>query len=267
MNIKKKMIATALSGLAVAGIVAATALSFPQSTNAQIATPAAVTATATPSTTAPGGRGERGGGTTSRVGDDTYLAEALGITVDELQTAQTAAQTAAIKQAVTDGLITQAQADAWLNKTEGQRGPRLGLRGVNLDTDKHLADALGITVDELNIAQEKARAAELAQAVADGRLTQEQADLVTARQALQKYITDQGLFAKAVASAVKDGVITQAQADTILADAKPGAFDFGGMGEGGRGGRGGMHDMVRGGHGPAQNDSAPSDTQSQDTQS
>ena len=57
---------------------------------------------------------------------------------------------------------------------------RVNLRGVNLDNDKHLADALGITVDELNAAQEKAAAARLAQAVTDGRLTQEQADLVTA---------------------------------------------------------------------------------------
>ena len=264
MNIKKKIIATALSGLAVAGVVAATALAFPQLTSAQIATPAAVTATATPSAAAPSGRGERSGVTTGRIDDDTYLAEALGITVDELQTAQTAAQTAAIKQAVSDGLITQAQADAWLNKTGGQRGSRLGLRGVNLDTDKYLADALGITVDELNTAQEKARAAELAQAVTDGRMTQEQADLVTAKQALQKYITDQGLFAKAVASAVKDGVITQAQADAILTDAKPGTFDFGGMGEGGKGGR---HGMGHGGHGPAQDGAAPSDTQSQGSQS
>ena len=92
MNIKKKIIATALSGLAVAGIVAATALAFPQSTNAQIATPAAVTATATPSTAAPGGRGERSGAPNSRISDDTYLADALGITQAELQTAQTAAR-------------------------------------------------------------------------------------------------------------------------------------------------------------------------------
>ena len=149
-------------------------------------------------------------------------------------------------------------------RDRGARGSRLDLRGVNLDTDKYLADALGITVAELNTAQEKANAAELTQAVADGRMTQEQADLVTAKRALQQYIQDKGLWEQAVASAVKDGVITQAQADTILADAKPGAFDFGGRGEGGRGG---MHGMGRGGHGPAQNGSAPSDTQSQGNQS
>ena len=50
MNIKNKIIATALSGLAIAGIVAATSLSFPQSTSAQTSTPVAPATT----TTAPG---------------------------------------------------------------------------------------------------------------------------------------------------------------------------------------------------------------------
>ncbi len=45
------------------------------------------------------------------------LANALGITVDELDTAQQAAAAAALKQAVTDGFITQAQADQWGDST------------------------------------------------------------------------------------------------------------------------------------------------------
>ena len=40
------------------------------------------------------------------------LAEALGITVDELESAIQTARQAALAQAVEDGLITQAQADA-----------------------------------------------------------------------------------------------------------------------------------------------------------
>jgi hypothetical protein len=259
VNLKKKFIATALSGLAIAGVVASTALLFPQLTSAQTATPAAATAGAT----APNARGERNGPAGDRVGNDTYLADALGITQADLQAAQTKAREAEIKQAVTDGLITQAQADAMLNKTEGQRGVRVDLRGADLDHEKFLAEALGITADELNAAQEKAAAAELAQAVTDGRLTQAQADQVTAEQALQKYIADKGLFKSAVDAAVKDGVITQAQADTILAQGKTGMFG-GGMGrggfDGGHGGPGG-----RGGHGgpgQAQNGAAqPSTTQ------
>ena len=145
---------------------------------------------------------------------------------------------------MTDGLITQAQADAMLNKTAGQRGERVDLRGANLDHEKYLAEALGITEEKLQAAEETAAKAELAQAVTDGRITQAQADQITAEQALQKYIADKGLFKSAVDSAVKDGVITQAQADTILAQAKPGAFGIGGMERGGRGGHGGP-----GGHG------------------
>ena len=52
MSIKNKIVAAALSGLAIAGIVAATSLSFPQSTSAQTSTPAAPTTT----TTVPAGR-------------------------------------------------------------------------------------------------------------------------------------------------------------------------------------------------------------------
>jgi ribosomal protein L17 len=244
MSIKNKIIATALSGLAVLGIVAATALSFPQSTSAQTSTPA------TPSTsqTAPVGRGERNGLKGAMGSQGTYLADALGITVADLQAAQTKAREAEIKQAVADGLITQAQADAMLSGTGG-RGVRVDLRGANYDHDKFLADALGISVEKLQAAEETAAEAALAQAVTDGRITQAQADQITAERALQKYIADKGLFKSAVDAAVKDGVITQAQADAILAQTKAGGFGFGGKGgfdggmggPGGRGGRGG-HD-------------------------
>src|SRR5687767_12844048 len=47
-------------------------------------------------------------------GDDTYLADALGITVAELETAREEARTAAIEQAVEDGLLTREQADELL---------------------------------------------------------------------------------------------------------------------------------------------------------
>jgi len=248
MSFKSKMMAAAVSGLAVAGIVAATALSFPQSTSAQTSTPVAPAAT---TTTAPAGRGDRFGLRGDMGNQGTYLADALGITVTDLQAAQTKAREAEIKQAVTDGLITQAQADAMLNGTAGPGGVRVDLRGAAYDHEKFLADALGITVDKLQAAEDTAAKAELAQAVTDGRITQAQADQITAERALQTYIADKGLFKSAVDSAVKDGVITQAQADAILAQNKAGGmgFGFGGRGgfDGGMGGPGGHGG--RGGHG------------------
>ncbi|QLQ06006.1 MAG: hypothetical protein HZY76_08035 [Anaerolineae bacterium] len=62
-------------------------------------------------------RGGPGGGMGYGV-SNSALAEALGITTAELTTAQTNAQKAAIAQAVKDGLITQAQADALLTRGE-----------------------------------------------------------------------------------------------------------------------------------------------------
>ena len=241
MNLKKKVIATLVSGLAIAGIVVTSALAFPQASSAQTPVPAAPAQTA-----AVGPRGgDRGGPQTGVNGHETYLAQALGITTEALQTARTTAHEAAIQQAVKDGLITQAQADAMLNKTAGQPGVRIDLRGANIDNQAQLAKALGITVEKLQAAEATAAKAELAQAVTDGRMTQAQADQMTAQQALEKYIADKGLFKSAVQSAVKDGVLTQAQADTILAQGQPSMFD-GGMGRGGpegglgmKGGRGG----------------------------
>jgi hypothetical protein len=120
--------------------------------------------------------------------------------------------------------------------------------------DEYLADALGITVEELDAAQAEARAAMLADQVAAGTMTQEQADLITARSIVESYVDKDALVAEteglerseaaaarqavyeaAVADALADGAITQAQADTLLAE--PFGRGFGGLG--GRGGRGG----------------------------
>jgi hypothetical protein len=178
---------------------------------------------------------------------DTYLADALGVTAAELTAAYQEAQDAAIDQALDEGLITEAQAAQLKNGTGRRGGPDLfRWSGAEIDEQALLADALGISADELADAQQEGSDARLAQAVTDGRITQEQADLQKAKQALHQYIEDNDLYGKAVTAAVADGVLTQAQADAILS-AKTGMHgfggDFGGFMPGRPGGHGGMGDM------------------------
>ncbi len=203
-------------------------------------------------------------------GSDTYLAEALGITADELQTAQQTANEAAIDQALAQGLITQAQADA-LKERSGMSGRfdgrmphgMFGLADDAIDMNALLADALGITSDELSAARSEAQDLSLAAAVEAGRITQEQSDQMKAQQALQTYMQEQGfwdqvrsLYENFVQQAVQAGVITQEQADTILSNQDT----FGGM----RGfdsfhGRGGMRmPGMRGLQAPDSSSSSPS---------
>ncbi|MBP7787440.1 MAG: hypothetical protein KA046_06115 [Longilinea sp.] len=177
-------------------------------------------------------RGGRGFGD----GTDEDLAAALGITVDELTAARDEAKAAMLEQAVADGLITQAQAD---ELTESSRvfpfgGRWNGWLGENgLDYNQYLADALGISVDELESARLEAFEAQLTQAVEDGRLTQEEADLMIARKVLHSSETFQAgmqsAYEEAVNQAVTDGTLTQVQADLILENmGERGGFFFGG---------------------------------------
>ena len=158
--------------------------------------------------------GQRGGpgDAPGRGGDEgTYLAQALGITVEELQTAQQAAWEKAIAQAVEKGLITQAQADQLKARSSegfgGRGGHGLGMLLVDenaIDMDALLASELGITVDELQAAREKASELAIQARIDSGDLTQEQADLMEARQALKETINPEELAAQALGMTVEE---------------------------------------------------------------
>ena len=175
---------------------------------------------------------------------DEDLAAALGITVDELTAAREEAKAAVLEQAVADGLITQAQADAVAN---GERVFPLGILGRDflsengIDYQTFLADALGISVEELQAARTQAFTDNINQAVANGTITQERADLILGRFLLAQdsafQSSMQTAFEAAVNQAVESGVITQAQADQILANSSGVWLD--GIGGHGRGHRGG----------------------------
>ena len=241
MQHKKTIIVFVLGALAVAMAFGAVAY---QSVFA--ATPTTVSSSTT--TQADLGR-EVGRGPMGRYSNED-LANALGITVDELNTAYQNAYSAGLGQAVSQGLITQAQADELT--TNGNVFPFgnrwdgwLTQNGIDFDT--FLADELGISVNELKAAYQTAYYTNIDQAVTDGNLTQEQADLMKGQYALSKDSTFQSsmksAYTDAVNQAVASGVITQAQADQILS--KSDNMFIPGMG--GLGGRGGPHG--RGGNG------------------
>ncbi len=248
MTKNRKWAVIATAGALTVVTALATILVLPQ---AALAAPASITTDHRGMP--PGGMGMRDMGAQT----DTYLADALGITTEELAAAHETARVAAIDQALEQGLITQAQADALKENQRTMLGGRFGGRGMSgmmgmfgldaeIDHEALLADALGITVEELQSAQQTARDARIEQAIADGDLTEEDADLMKARQALGQYMEEQGFFAKAVQAAVDAGVITQEQADNILNRVGGGFLGFGKDGMRGLGGFPGMGG--RGGH-------------------
>jgi len=200
------------------------------------------------------------GAPAGRADQSEYLLEALGISADELQAAVEEAGAAALENAIAEGKLTQEQGDALLarglNGRFGMLGGRMGFAN-GFEHLTFLADALDISVEELQSAFEDAQAAGISAAVENGKLTQEQADMMSAMQALKEFVDPQALFEdvtgmsteqfhearqaafqEAVQSAVEAGVITQEQADQILEG------PVGLQGEApffrGRGGHGGM---------------------------
>ncbi len=242
MKNKRTITILVLGALAVASAFGAIAY---QSVFAAAPTTTSTTSTSTTTMLGPGGPGGAGlrGGY-----DNQYLADALGITVDELNTAYQNAYSAALKDAVTKGLITQAQADSLTtNGTAFPFGNRwdswLSQNGIDFNT--YLADALDISVDKLTAAYQTAYNTRVDQMVTNGNLTQEQADLMKGEYALYNDSTFQSsmksAFTSAVNAAVASGVITQSQADQILSNSSnmlmPGMGLMGG--HGGPHGRGG----------------------------
>lgn len=168
----------------------------------------------------------------------TYLAEALGITVDQLADAQQRAYEAAMADAVAAGELTQEQADQMLAAQALNRA---------VDRQAILATALGMTTEELEAA------------FAEGQTIRDLMD----KKGLdaETFMANAGAaYEAAVQQAVTDGVITQAQADEILSGDKFNLFDHGD--------RGGHHGGGRGGHGfglPRIPDSTTPDTTTPET--
>lgn len=120
------------------------------------------------------------------------IVEEQGLTVEDVQADLLAAYKEILAQAVSDGALTQAQADTIEQGLENGRGfgfglgfkglaePRMGgwLDQYRDDLKSAFADELGVSVDDLDAAWLAAHQSILAQAVADGMLTQTRADAI-----------------------------------------------------------------------------------------
>ncbi len=159
------------------------------------------------------------------------LADELNISLETLQTAHIEAGTAFIQAKVASGELTQDQADEIIEDLDDSGHVvwrnRKSMVGVQSDAfETYLAEALGITIEELQQARENVFMSEIAQAVTDGKLTQEQADLMIARKAIKSYLPDAMKAAQtsAINQALADGKITQAQADLLLSNLESHSF-------------------------------------------
>lgn len=130
-----------------------------------------------------GGWFRRGGGN-----HDTLLAEELGITEEELQSAQESARDKGMQQALEKGTITEEQYDNYQTQQ--------ALREA-IDQQALMAEALGITVDELD----------------DQTLSEWLDELGLDRETFQAQL--KSAHDAAIEQAVADGVITQEQADAL----------------------------------------------------
>ncbi len=138
------------------------------------------------------------------------LADALNISVDELDAAREAAWANLLDQAVADGHLTQSQADAMQDGDFSARGYLRELRQEYLPRETVAAvtaGALGLSVDDFNAALAAGqRLPEIAAA--------QGVELSAVREAVQ------AALAEALAQAVADGRLTQTQADRLLDQAR-----------------------------------------------
>ena len=152
---------------------------------------------------------------------------AQGLTTEEYEAALQAGLIAAANQAVTDGELTQEQADTIIaniesgnfgfgNHNHGNGGSRWLSRGEKREI---IAGVLGMTVEELEAAKESGQS--MSEIIEAQGMTTEQYEAAL-----------QAALIEAANQAVSDGELTQEQADTIIANLENGMFGFGYNGHG-----------------------------------
>jgi hypothetical protein len=145
------------------------------------------------------------------------IARDQNVHMADIQDAVEAVRQDALQQAVEDGTLTQEQADLIAEKS-GDRG--FGLRGTDMlfggfdkiqarveATRAALAESLGMTVDQLEEALGEKSLVEIAK--------DQDVDMADVQEAMQA--ARQGMFEEALQQAVEDGKLTQEQADLVSA--------------------------------------------------
>ena len=87
--------------------------------------------------------------------------------------------------------------DGYHGGAHGRFHGRGGCEGAKGANEEAMAEALGITVEELQAARQEAAADRLAEAVESGRITREEANTLLAMQALKGYLDKEALMAQA----------------------------------------------------------------------
>ncbi|MEM7533305.1 MAG: hypothetical protein AAF639_14075 [Chloroflexota bacterium] len=158
------------------------------------------------------------------------LLETAGLTKEEFKAAMQPGLIAEVNEAVADGDLTQEQADVIIERIEsgefghgrhGKRGHRGGPAFLERGEHKEIvAGVLGMTVEELETAKEADTS--MAELIESAGLTEEEF-----KAAMQTAVIE------AVNQAVADGEITQEQADRIIERIESGdGFGRGGRGDG-----------------------------------
>jgi hypothetical protein len=168
------------------------------------------------------------------------IAAAKGKSTSEAQTLLEKAYSNSIAQALADGKITQAQADALkalpasdLEMGGHAKGGRNGDFAVHTYLEEAFAKALGMSIADFDT-QEAAGKSWLQIATAQGK-TEAEAQTLLAR-----------AYSQSITQALADGKITQAQADALKAAAAP---TLANVGVPGHGQPGGAENGQPGGHG------------------
>lgn len=120
------------------------------------------------------------------------LADALGISVDELQSARDQAFEAGVTEAVESGRLTPEQADLMIAQRNLKRAT---------DHEAFMADVLGVSADEIEAARDAGTLREL--------YDSQELDRATMHERMQ------AAHEAAIAKAVQEGVITAEQAEAL----------------------------------------------------